>query len=60
MIQRLVNRFAAEPLLDHKYRAQQDMEWAVQDEETYPYFFGGVRIKFSVPKIGRGDPFYGS
>lgn len=55
MIQRLVNRFAAEPLLDQKYRAQQDMEWAMQDEETYPYFFGGVRMKFSVPKIGRRD-----
>ena len=55
MIQRLVNRFAAEPLLVRKYRAQQDMEWAMQDEETYPYFFGGVRIRFSVPKIGRRD-----
>lgn len=60
MIQRIVNRFAAEPLLDHKYRAQQDMEWALQDEETFPFFFGGVRIKFSVPKIGRGEPVYGS
>lgn len=55
MIQRLVNRFAAEPVLAKKYRAQQDMEWAMQDEETYPYFFGGVRIRFSIPKIGRRD-----
>lgn len=53
MIQRIANRFAAEPLLDKKYRAQQDMEWALQDENTHPYFFGGMRIKFSVPKIGR-------
>lgn len=55
MIQCLISRFAAEPLLVRKYRAQQDMEWAMQDEETYPYFFGGVRIRFSVPKIGRRD-----
>ena len=59
MIQRIANRFAAEPLLDKKYRAQQDMEWALQDENTYPYFFGGIRIKFSVPKIGRSEPIYG-
>lgn len=59
MIQRVTNRFAAEPLLDRKYRAQQDMEWALQDENTHPYFFGGVRIKFSVPKIGRSEPVYG-
>ncbi len=55
MIQRLVKRFAAQPLLDKKYRAQQDIEWALQDEDTFPFFFGGVRIKFSVPKIGRRD-----
>ena len=55
MIQRLANRFAAEPLLAGKYRAQQDMEWALQDGETHPYFLGGIRIRFSVPKIGRRD-----
>lgn len=55
MIQRLANRFAAEPLLAGKYRAQQDMEWALQDGETHPYFLGGIRIRFSVPKIGRKD-----
>ncbi|KAI4444650.1 hypothetical protein FMM80_25285 [Schaedlerella arabinosiphila] len=59
MCQRLIDRYAAEPLLAKKYRAEQDMEWAVQDADTYPYFFGGVRIKFSVPKIGRREPVYG-
>lgn len=58
MCQRVLDRFAAEPLLARKYRAEQDMEWAIQAEDTYPYYFGGVRIKFSVPKIGRRDPFY--
>lgn len=53
MIQRVANRFASDPLLDRKYRAQQDIEWALQDENTHPYFFGGMRIKFSVPKVGR-------
>lgn len=60
MCQRVVDRFAYEPLLDKQYRAQQDMEWALQEDNTYPYYFGGVRIKFSVPKIERRDPFYGS
>ena len=59
MCQRLIDRYAAEPLLAKKYRAEQDMEWAVQDADTYPYFFGGVRIKFNVPKIGRREPVYG-
>ena len=59
MIERTIDRFAAEPLMDGKYRAQQNMEWALQDEDTYPFFFGGVAIKFSVPKIGRREPAYG-
>lgn len=58
MIQRITDHFAAEPLLNHKFRAEQNMEWAVQDEDTYPFYFGGVEIKFRVPKIGRRIPDY--
>ena len=53
MIQRLIDRFAAEPLLDGKYWAQPNIEWAAQDADAYPYYFGGVRVTFSVPRIGR-------
>lgn len=56
MCQRIIDRFCAEPLLDHKYWAMPDIEWAIpsgEDDDTYPYFFGYIRIRFSVPKIGR-------
>ena len=59
MIQRICDCFAAEPLMNNKFRAEQDMEWALQDEDTYPFYFGGVRIKFNIPKIGRREPNYG-
>ena len=52
-IQRIVDRFAYEPQLNKKYRADQDIEWAVGEDDTYPYYFGAVAIKFSTPKIGR-------
>lgn len=55
MIQDVVDRFAAEPLLNKKFRAEQDIEWAIQDEDTYPFYFGGVAISFNVPKIGRRE-----
>ena len=58
MIQRITDRFVAEPLLNKKFRAEQGIEWAVQDEDTYPFYFGGVEIKFNVPKIGRRIPDY--
>ncbi len=55
MIQRVTDRFAKEPLLKNKYRASEKMQWALQEEDTYPYYFGGVELKFRVPKIGRSD-----
>lgn len=58
MMQRITDRFTEEPLLNKKYRAEQNIEWALQDEDTYPFYFGGVEIKFRVPKIGRRIPDY--
>lgn len=57
MIQRTVDYFTAYPLLNHKFRAQQDISWALPDADadTYPFYFGGVEIKFSVPKMARKD-----
>lgn len=57
MIERITDRFIAEPLLDHRYRAEQDMETVLQDEDTYPFYFGGVEITFSIPKVGRRDEY---
>lgn len=55
MIQRITDRYAKEPLLNNKFRAAEKMEWAFQDEDTYPFYFGGIEMKFSVPKMGRSD-----
>lgn len=57
-IQRIVDRFAWNPLLVKKYRADQDIQWAVGEDDTYPFFFGAVAITFSVPKIGRKEAEY--
>lgn len=53
MIQRIADRFISEPLLDDRYWAQPEMEWALDTDNLRPEFYGGVCIKFSVPKIGR-------
>ena len=58
MIQRIVDRFAWDPLFDKKYRADQNIQWAVGEDDTYPFYFGAVAITFSVPKIGRKEPEY--
>lgn len=53
MIQRIIDRFISEPLLDDRYWAQPEMEWALDTEDLRSEFYGAVCIKFSVPKIGR-------
>lgn len=53
MIQRIIDRFVSEPLLDGKYWAQPEIGWMIDSGDDYPEFFGVVYIKFSVPKIGR-------
>lgn len=58
MCQRVLDRFAAEPLLDRRYRAEQDMRFMMSDEDAQSYYYGGVGITFSVPKIGRRNPIH--
>lgn len=58
MIQRIVDRFAWDPLFNKTYRADQDIQWAVGEDDTYPLYFGAVAITFSVPKIGRKEAEY--
>ena len=58
MIQRVVDRFASEPLLKKMYRADQNIQFAIADDDTYPFYFGGVSMIFTIPKIGRREPDY--
>ena len=51
-VQRIVNRFTEDPLMGC-FRADQDMEWVLEEEVREPYYFGGVSITFSAPKIQR-------
>ncbi len=58
MIQRIINRFSQEARIAPNYTCERSMDWALQDEDTYPYYFGGVQLKFRVPKMGRSIPKY--
>lgn len=57
LIQRVYERFAREPLLDCQYTCQGDFEWALQDEDTYPYFFGAISMTFTFAGFRRENPY---
>ncbi len=58
MIQRIVDRFAWDPQFAGKYRVDQKIQWAVQEDDTYPFYFGAVALTISAPKIGRKSDYY--
>lgn len=60
-IQRIVNRFSFEATIGNQgrkaFRCHSDMSWGLQDSDAWPYYFGVVELKFTVPKPGRKDPY---
>ena len=62
-ITRITTRFSQDAVLARNrniaFRCLPEMEWGLQDEDTYPYFFGGIQLKFWMPKPERKEPDYG-
>lgn len=48
LFQRVYSRFATDPLLDRQYTCTGEFEWALQDEDTHPYFFGAISTSFKM------------
>ena len=55
MLQRLMERFTVEPRLGAA-TVKGRIKFSVQDDETYPLFFGGLSVDFWLPRPTRGDP----
>ena len=52
-IHRIIERFRKNSLLANIYNQTGNIEWTMSDEDTYPYFFGGLQMTFTLPKIER-------
>lgn len=55
MIETIRQRFFKYPILNHKYECTAQMEWALQDEESYPYNFGSLSLNFLTAPMQRED-----
>lgn len=49
IIELIQSHYERSPLLDGKFVFTDPFHWALQDEDSYPYFFGGVEITFDAP-----------
>lgn len=48
LIQKVYTRFACNPLLDRQFTCSGSFEWALQEEDTYPYYFGAIGTSFKI------------
>lgn len=57
LFQKVYERFAVNPLLDSQYTCTGEFEWGLQDEDTYPYFFGAIGTTFKFTGYRRENKF---
>lgn len=57
MIQKVHERFEKQPMLANQFMFQDPFDWALQDEESFPYFFGAASMTFKTATIRKEDKF---
>nr|DAX23669.1 MAG TPA: tail completion protein [Caudoviricetes sp.] len=61
IIQKIEERFMKNPMLANQFYFLNDekhpFDWAMQDEESFPYFFGAVSMVFATAAIRREDKY---
>ena len=57
IIAKIYERFAKFPVLNGKYTIQYPILWTLQDEESYPFYFGGMNLTFEIAAIRREDEY---
>jgi len=55
MIQKIEERFGKNAILAERYECVMPINWVLQDEESYPYFIGGLTLNFETLGIRRED-----
>ena len=56
LIERVKQRFCRNPILG-PYQQTGRMEWVREEEDPYPYYFGGLQLTFQLPAIQRESKF---
>jgi len=55
IIRKITERFCKNPVLSHRFVFKYPLEWSLSEEDTYPYYYGGLLMKFEVPAIEKED-----
>ncbi len=55
IIYHIITRFEKNPVLAGKFVLQYPLDWSLSDEDTYPYYYGGLLMNFEVAAIQKED-----
>ena len=55
LIQKIHERFFKNPILANKYTMIPGIKWTLQDDDTYPYYFGGVEMNWSILTVSQEE-----
>lgn len=50
IIEKIRQRFLKDRVLDNKYTCKFPMRYAVNEEDAYPFYFGGIETEFEIPR----------
>lgn len=57
IIQKIHERFFKNNVLANKYTMQTPFKWVLQEEDTNPYYFGGIEVSWKTRTIEKEDRF---
>lgn len=57
MIQKVKERFLKNPQLGAYFNMELPMAWAIQEDESYPIYYGGMELTFACPAIRQESAF---
>ncbi len=57
IIQKIHERFFKNNVLANKYIMQTPFKWVLQEEDTNPYYFGGIEVSWETRTIEKEDRF---
>lgn len=56
IVNEIMRHYGSNGVVARRYVAQYPIQWALQEEDTHPYYFAGVAVKFDAPAIFKEVP----
>lgn len=56
IIDKIILRLKTKKMYNNQFELTTPMKWVLHDEDTFPYYFGGIETNWNMPNIFIDDP----